>query len=123
LPARPRAGASRYDGLRQVREESAGAGLSRPADEAGGGASFALGTELDAVTAFYAAKIAAVRRGLSPRDIAGAVRAILNEQAGAVRAVLEKWNAARAVTTTKGNTPKTPVEARAPVRPASGREP
>jgi hypothetical protein len=74
------------------------------------------------VTAFYAAKIAAVKRGLSPRDIAGAIRAILNEQAGAVRAVLEKWNAARAVTA-KGKAPKAPSEGRAPIRPASGRQP
>jgi hypothetical protein len=74
------------------------------------------------VTTFYAAKIAAVKRGLSPRDIAGAVRAIMNEQAGAVRAVLEKWSAARAMTA-KRQTPKAPTEGRAPMRPASGREP
>ncbi len=83
---------------------------------------FQLGIELDAVSSYYAAKIAAVKRGLSPRDIAGAVRAIMNEQAGAVRAVLDKWNAARAMTA-KGKAPKTPTEARAPMRPASGREP
>jgi hypothetical protein len=78
--------------------------------------------ELDAVSSYYAAKIAAVKRGLSPRDIAGAVRAIMNEQAGAVRAVVEKWNAARAMTA-KGKTPTAPTEAHAPLRPASGRQP
>jgi hypothetical protein len=80
------------------------------------------GIELDAVASFYAAKIAVVKRGLSPRDIAGAVRAILNEQVGAVRAVLEKWNAARAVTA-KRQAPKAPTEGRTPMRPASGRQP
>jgi hypothetical protein len=109
--------------LRQVRAEgSAGADLSRSTDEAAAGASFALGIELDAVSSYYAAKIAAVKRGLSPRDIAGAVRAILNEQAGAVRAVLEKWSAARAMTA-KGQAPKTPTEARAPMRPEGGNRP
>jgi hypothetical protein len=123
LLARPRAGAGRYDGLQPVRADAgAAAGLTDTEAEAAAGASFRLGIELDAVSAFYAAKIAAVKRGLSPRDIAGAVRAIMNEQAGAVRAVLEKWNAARAMTA-KGKGPKVPGEWRAPVRPTSGREP
>jgi hypothetical protein len=121
LLARPRAGAGRYDGLQPVRAAPrAAAGLI--GGDAVAGASFRLGIELDAVSSYYAAKIAAVKRGLSPRDIAGAVRAVLNEQAGAVRAVLEKWNAARTVTG-KGKTPKAPTEARAPMRPASGRQP
>jgi hypothetical protein len=58
----------------------------------------------------------------APHDIAGAVRAILNEQAGAVRAVLEKWSAARAMTA-KAKTPTAPAEARAPVRPMGGHHP
>jgi hypothetical protein len=123
LLARPRAGAGRYDGLQSVRADAgAAAGLTDSGGEAAAGASFRLGIELDAVSSYYAAKIAAVKRGLSPRDIAGAVRAILDEQAGAVRAVLEKWNAARAMTA-KGKMPKAPSEARGPVRPPSGRQP
>ena len=119
LPARPRAGVSRYDGLRQVRAEgSAGSDLSRSTDDAAAGASFRLGIELDAVSDFYAAKIAAVRHGISPRDIAGAVRAIRNEQAGAVRAVLEKWNTGRAMTKKRQAT-----RAAAPLRPVSGHHP
>jgi len=86
------------------------------------GASFRLGIELDAVSDYYAAKIAAAKGGPSPRDIGGAVRAIRDEQAGAVRAVLERWHTARAMTA-KGHAPKTPTESRAPVRPAGGRHP
>jgi hypothetical protein len=74
------------------------------------------------VTHFYAAKIAAVKRGLSPRDIAGAVRAIREEQAGAVRAVLERWNAAKAAAARR-QAPKDPAETRGPMRPASGHHP
>ena len=75
LSARPRASASRYDGLRQVRAEGrAGDGLGRSSGDAA--ELFALGSELAAVSSYYAAKIVAVRRGFTPRDIAAAVRAI-----------------------------------------------
>jgi len=126
LPARPRAGPGRYDELRPVRAEGrAGAGLGRAADEAAAGqntgASFRLGIELDAVSDYYAAKIAAAKGGPSPRDIGGAVRAIRDEQAGAVRAVLERWHTARAMTVRQQ--PKAPIEARAPMRPIGGRHP
>lgn len=123
VPGRQRACARRYDGLQQVQgAERTGRDLSHSTDEAAAGASCGLGIELDAVSAYYAAKIAAVKRGLSPRDVAGAVRAIMNEQAGALRAVLEKWNATRAMTA-KGKTPKSPGETQAPMHPASGHQP
>ncbi len=101
--------------MRQIRSEGrAGGGLT----DAAAVVPFRLVIELDAVTSFYAAKIDAVKRGLSPSDIAGAVRAILDEQAVAVRAVLEKWNAARAVT----KKPKA-VRATVPMRPVVGYDP
>ena len=84
---------------------------------------FSFGSELAAVSSYYAAKIAAVRRGLNPRHIAAAVRAIRTEQTQAVQAVMQRWSAAKRATTEKRQAPKPPAEARAPVRPASGREP
>jgi len=42
-----------------------------------------------------------VRRGLVPRDIAAAVRAIRDEQTVAVRAVMQRWSAAKRTATEK----------------------
>ncbi len=124
LSARPRAGLAGYDGLQQVRADGhAGDGLGRSTGDDAADPSFAFGVELAAVSSYYAAKIAAVRRGLNPRDVAAAVRAIREEQAGAVRAVMQRWDAAKRVATERRQAPKLPAEVRAPVRPASGRAP
>ena len=58
-------------------------------------------------------------RGLSPREVAGAVHTNPNEQAGAVRAVLEYT--ARAVTATVSAEGRS--VARTPMRPTIGRQP
>ena len=64
MPARPRAGPGRYDGLQQVQgDRGAGRDLSHSTDEAAAGASCRLGDELAAVSGYYAARIAAVKRG------------------------------------------------------------
>jgi len=85
--------------------------------------SFSFGSELAAVSGFYAAKIAAARRSLNPRDIADAVRAIRDEQTLAVRAVTERWNAAKRAATGKRRAPKVPGETRASVCSEVGRQP
>jgi hypothetical protein len=40
-----------------------------------------------------------------------------------VHAVMQRWSAAKRAATEKRQAPKPPAETRAPVRPASGREP
>ncbi len=126
LSSRPRAGLAGHDGLQQVRADGrAGDGLGRSTGDAEADASSIFGSELAAVSSYYAAKIAAVRRGLNPRDIAAAVRAIREEQAGAVRAVMQRWSAAKRAATEKRQATRAtaPSEARAPVRPVSGHHP
>jgi hypothetical protein len=51
-------------------------------------------SEMAAIRANYAARIAAARRSLRPGDIAVAIRALLNEETAALRAVTERWQAA-----------------------------
>jgi hypothetical protein len=50
--------------------------------------------EMAALLAFYATRIAAARRSLSPSDVAAVVQALVNEQVVAVRALMERWQAA-----------------------------
>jgi hypothetical protein len=126
LSARPRAGVAGDDGLRPARAEGrAGDGVSRSISDAAPDASFAFRGELAAVSGYYAAKIAAVRRGLKPSDIAAVVRAIQNEQTLAVRAVLDRWGAASraAIEKRQAKSASFPHEARAPMRPLAGRQP
>jgi hypothetical protein len=126
LSARPRAGAGGYDGLQQVRGDGrAGGDLGRSTGDDAPDASCAFRGELAAVSSYYAAKIAAVRRGLSPRDIAAAVRAIRSEQTQAVRAVMDRWGAASRAATEKrqAKSASAPPEARAPMRPVTDHHP
>ncbi len=51
-------------------------------------------SEMAAIRAHYAARIAAARRSLPPGDIAAAIRPILDEETVALRAVTERWRAA-----------------------------
>jgi hypothetical protein len=51
-------------------------------------------SEMAAIRAHYAAKIAAARRNVRPGDLAVAIRALLNEETAALRAVTERWQAA-----------------------------
>jgi hypothetical protein len=51
-------------------------------------------SEFAALLAFYAARIAAARRGLPASEVAAAVQAILNEQAIALRTLSERRHAA-----------------------------
>ncbi len=50
-----------------------------------------LASELGAAKGYYAARIGAARRTLSPAEIAAAIRAIKNEQKLAVRAIINRW--------------------------------
>jgi hypothetical protein len=50
--------------------------------------------EFGAVHSYYASLIAAARQSLSPRDIAAAVRSLLNQQCAAMRALTERSQAA-----------------------------
>ena len=67
--------------------------------------SLSCSAELAAVLGYYRARIEAARRGASPRDIAAAVRALLNEQIMAVRAVVERAGAARQAKAAKAPLP------------------
>jgi hypothetical protein len=51
-------------------------------------------SEMAAIRAHYAARIAAARRSLRPGDVAVAIRALLNEETVALRALAERWRAA-----------------------------
>ncbi|MCP3385957.1 hypothetical protein NLM31_36775 [Bradyrhizobium sp. CCGUVB4N] len=51
-------------------------------------------SELAALLAHYAARMAAARGSVSPRDLAAALQAIANEQAVAMRALLDRWRTA-----------------------------
>ncbi len=128
--ARSRAGAGRYDGLQSVRtDQRAAVGLGQVAGdvsaeayakaEVTAEAAPNFSSELAAVAGYYAARLAATRAGLSPRDIAAAVRAIQNEKIVAIRAVLERWSAASRGATEK----RQATRAAAPVRPISGHQP
>jgi hypothetical protein len=51
-------------------------------------------SEMAAVRAYYAARIAAARGSLPAADIAASVKALLNEEMIALRALAERWRAA-----------------------------
>jgi hypothetical protein len=98
LSARSRAGLGGDDGLRSLRSEGTGtAALAVLADTIRAAAvdvSALFSAEFGAVHSYYAALIAAARQSLSPRDIAAAVRSLLNQQCVAMRAVTERSQAA-----------------------------
>ena len=77
-----------------------GTGRGNPDVPANGGAgdppdgSLEFRSEMAAVRAHYAARIAAARRRLPASDIATAIRAILDEETVALRAVAERWRGA-----------------------------
>jgi hypothetical protein len=52
-------------------------------------------SEFAALLAYYAARIAAARRGLPASEVAAAVQAIVNEQTVALRALAERQAAAQ----------------------------
>jgi hypothetical protein len=118
--ARSRAGPGRYDGLQQVRtDQRAAVGLGQSAGEAAAVASATFRDELAAISGYYAARIAAARAGLAPRNIAAVVRAIQNERIIAVRAVLERWSAESRASTER----RQATRAGGPVRPVRGHQP
>ncbi len=51
-------------------------------------------SEMAAIRGYYAARIAAARRGLPAGDLAAAIRALLNEETVALRALTDRWRAA-----------------------------
>jgi hypothetical protein len=51
-------------------------------------------SEFAALLAFYAARIGAARRSLTPSIAAAIVQALMNEQAVALRALTDRWHAA-----------------------------
>jgi len=94
VPARPRTSAGRYDGLRQVREEGRSAGLNR--DHARGDAltrASSFEGERAVMRAFYGAKIEATRNSVPSREIAAAIRALLDEWSVSSRALVERQQA------------------------------
>ena len=102
--ARSRAGAGRYDQLRSVRGEAAAgartgsaarvaAGLTAPRGD--GGVDLLFRGARAEIVATYAAKIEATRRSLPAREIAAAVRALVEERRAAVRAIGERQRAAQ----------------------------
>ena len=65
-------------------------------DQASGGVpdvSAGLRSEMAGLLAFYAARIGAVRRSLSPGVANAIILAIMNEQAAALRALTDRWHA------------------------------
>lgn len=100
MPARPRAGAGRYDPLRSFRGE--GTPFAPPgAGGRGGLATAATGSDLTArgertaLRALYAAKVEATQRCLPQREIAAAVRAVIDDERAAMRALMERQQAAQ----------------------------
>ena len=89
LSARSRAGAERHDTLRSLRAEGRG-DLADVRDDASN-ASGEFASELGALSGYFAARRAAIRRSSNPGDVAAALRALQNEQTLATRAVIEQW--------------------------------
>jgi hypothetical protein len=83
-----------------VRKERADGGNSTASDgapdaaRASSNASLEFRSEMAALLAFYATRIAAARRSLSPSAAAAIVQALLNEQAIALRALTDRQHAA-----------------------------
>jgi hypothetical protein len=93
LPAGSRAGAVGHDQLRSLRAEGGSDLSGLQADSPAIGADFS--DELGAISAYYAARMAAARRALKPWEVAAALRTLQNERALAMRAIMAKWAAAR----------------------------
>lgn len=99
LSARSHAGARRYDGLRPLqtlqRRNLTLAGGRDPhiRDHGPPDASGVFAAELGAVSAHYAARIAAVRASARPGDVAALLRALKDEQVLAEREVISRWQA------------------------------
>ncbi|WP_156964693.1 hypothetical protein [Methylocapsa aurea] len=106
VPARPRACAGGYDGLRPVRGEGTGL-ASRSGIASAQGLSFA--GEGAGIRALYGAKIEATRRSLPAREIAAAVRALLDEQRAAFRALAERRQAETAARPRDESIPSKPT--------------
>lgn len=109
LPPGSRAGAVGHDQLRSLRTERGSDLSGLQADSTAIGPDFS--AELGAISAYYAARMAAARRALKPWEVAAALRTLQNERALAIRAIMAKWAAARR------NAAQRPVLAR-PRRPA-----
>jgi hypothetical protein len=94
LPLDPTSG---QNGLPYV---GAGAGNTRMSPEPNGNAgespdvSAEFQGEMAALRAYFAARIAAARRGLPAGDVAAAVKAILNDETVALRSLADRWRAA-----------------------------
>jgi hypothetical protein len=67
-------------------------------------------SEFAALLAYYAARIAAARRGLPASEVFAAVQAILNEQTVALRALAERQAAAQKQRTEKPQRPTGTVQ-------------
>ena len=95
LPARPGAGARGYDALRPVRgATNAGLATDHRADFAE--AAQAFNRLQGVVRGFYRAKIDTLRRSLPGRDLAAAVRAVIDDERAALRALAASRIASRA---------------------------
>lgn len=78
----------------QARDHAGSAGTE---DKGSGGVpdvSAELRSEMASLLAFYAARIGAVRRSLSPAVANALILVIVNEQAAALRALADRWHAA-----------------------------
>jgi len=96
LSARSRASADQHDRLRPLRTEGGAAAPLRSDGQAHHeeiAPSSSLACELAGIKGYYAARIAALHRTLSPAERAVAIRAIKNEKKQVIRAVIEKWSA------------------------------
>ena len=69
--------------------------------------------EFGAVHSYYATLIAAARQSLSPRDIAAAVRSLLNQKCAAMRALTERSQAASRAQRESRVAPERPAAVRA----------
>ena len=91
LSARSAAGPFGHDELRSLRTQQ-GANLTSNQGDRDPGGEFA--AELGAVSATFAARMAAVRRSARPADIAALLRALQAQQVVAKRDVLNRWHMA-----------------------------
>jgi len=93
LFARSRAGPHRYDGLRSVRGQADAGSLGPLADDRAG-PDLSFRDERSALSSLYAGKIEVLKRNLPAREIAAAIRALLDERSAAFRALGERRQAA-----------------------------
>jgi hypothetical protein len=125
LSARSRADLGGDDGLRSLRTEggTGTAALAVLADTIRAAAvdvSASFSAEFGAVHSYYATLIAAARQSLSPRDIAAAVRSLLNQKCAAMRALTERSQAASRAQRESKVAPERPAAVR---MAAGGRHP